>query len=106
MTASRIEAVVLAANADLVRAEDPMRLPPPDEVDLLVVDWAERGPGWGQAIAVWRGADASGPRVILFGPHADLEAHAAARTAGLGPMRARSAFFAALPDLITRLRFG
>jgi hypothetical protein len=40
---------------------------------------------------------------VLFGPHTDLDAHAAARDAGLGPMRARSAFFGALPELLGTL---
>ena len=40
--------------------------------------------------------------IILFGPHTDLDAHAAAREAGLGPMRARSALVAGLPDDVMR----
>jgi hypothetical protein len=39
-------------------------------------------------------------RVILFGPRTDLEAHAAARAAGLGPMWARSKVIAGLPSLL------
>jgi hypothetical protein len=41
-------------------------------------------------------------RVILFGRHTDLEAHAAAREAGLGPMWARSKLVTELSDLIAR----
>ena len=39
-------------------------------------------------------------RVILFGRHTDLEAHADARAAGLGPMWARSKLVAELPQLM------
>jgi hypothetical protein len=42
--------------------------------------------------------------VILFGPHGDLEAHAAARATGLGPMIARSKLVADLPTLVTESR--
>ena len=104
MTASRIESLVAASRATLTRVDAVSDLPAPDVVDLLVVDWADRGADWGQRLANWRAADGSRPRVVLFGPHADLAAHAAAREAGLGPMRARSAFFAVLPDLIAGVR--
>lgn len=107
MTASRIESLVAGAGGSLTRVEAPQQLPPVDEVDLLVVDWGDRQAEWGAAIVAWRDALADagrGPRVLLFGPHTDLASHAAARKAGLGPMRARSAFFASLPDLLgTRL---
>jgi hypothetical protein len=101
MSASRIEAAVTAAGGQLRRFDAPDALPPPTVVDLLVVDWADRQPGWAEAITTWR-ASAAGqaPRVVLFGPHTDLDAHAAAREAGLGPMRARSAFFTSLPALL------
>jgi hypothetical protein len=39
---------------------------------------------------------------VLFGPHADLEAHDDARASGLGPMMARSKLFASLPSLMRR----
>jgi len=39
----------------------------------------------------------------LFGPHTDLASHRAARDTGLGPMRARSAFFVALPELLAEV---
>jgi hypothetical protein len=38
--------------------------------------------------------------VILFGPHVDLDAHAAARDAGLGPMMARSKLLSSLGELL------
>lgn len=91
-----------AAGGDIIRLDDVSDLPPVETVDMLVVDWGARQPGWDAALARWRdAAGAAPPKVILFGPHTDLAAHAAARAAGLGPMRARSAFFSSLPDLLT-----
>ena len=106
MTASRIESLVAGAGGTLTRVDGPDRLPRADDVDLLVVDWGNREPAWDDAIKGWRNAADSShaPRVVLFGPHTDLVAHAAAREAGLGPMRARSAFFATLPDLLSTTR--
>ena len=101
ITASRIESAVVAAGGDWTRIDDVAGLRPAATVDLLIVDWGARRPGWDAAIAGWRdGAGDPPPLVILFGPHTDLAAHADARAAGLGPMRARSAFFASLPDLL------
>jgi hypothetical protein len=102
ITASKIESVVAASGASLVRIELPSQLPPASEVGVLVVDWGDRQPEWGAAIAAWRDsatADRS-PQVILFGPHTDLAAHSEAKEAGLGPMKARSAFFSTLLDLL------
>jgi hypothetical protein len=47
-----------------------------------------------------RAPDSARPRLVVFGPHADLEAHAAAREAGIGPMLARSKLVSALPQLL------
>jgi len=103
ITASRIESLVSGVGGSLVRLVAPDQLPPADDVDLLVVDWGDRGADWGAAIGAWRNGATRGhlPRIVLFGPHTDLAAHGAARDAGLGPMRARSAFFLALPGLLT-----
>jgi hypothetical protein len=108
MTASRIESLVAGAGASVVRADAPDQLPPAREVDVLVVDWGDREPDWGAAIAAWRDGAEEGrrPRIVLFGPHTDLASHRAARDTGLGPMRARSAFFAALPDLLAEVLPG
>lgn len=100
MTASRLESLVTTAGGTLIRLDDPAALPPPESVDLLLVDWSERGPDWGSLVRAWRDAAASAPRVVLFGRHTDLEAHAAAREAGLGPMKARSALLSTLPDIV------
>jgi hypothetical protein len=94
MLYSRIEAAASAAGADLVRVDSPADVPP--EVDLVLVDWSDRRPDWADALA-----RSSAGRVILFGRHTDLEAHAAARAAGLGPMWARSKLVTELPDMFT-----
>jgi len=102
ITASRIENLVAGADGSLLRVGDPDSLPPAHQVDVLVVDWGDRAPDWGASIAAWRDGAEEGrrPRIVLFGPHTDLASHRAARDTGLGPMRARSAFFASLPDLL------
>ena len=96
MLFSRIDAAASAADASLVRASTPSELPP--DLDLVLVDWSARRADWADALA---GASA---RVILFGRHTDLEAHADARAAGLGPMWARSKLISELPSLVVRDR--
>jgi hypothetical protein len=91
---SKIDAAASAAGATLLRADDPTGLP--DDLDLVLVDWSARRPDWTDALVALRG-----PRLILFGPHTDLGAHAAARAAGLGPMWARSALLSRLPSLLS-----
>ena len=102
ITASLIESSVLAAEGTFIRRDAPEALPALTDIDLMVVDWTDRAPGWGAMISAWRDGASPPPRVVLFGPHTDLAAHADAREAGLRPMRARSAFFAALPRLIAQ----
>lgn len=99
MLFSRIEAAATAAGASLLRVDAPLDLGPEDTFDLILVDWSARGPDWPDAL---RARTAS--RVVLFGPHTDLEAHAAARAAGLGPMWARSKLVSELPLLVVRNR--
>jgi hypothetical protein len=89
---SRIESAARLADVQLARVDTPDQVPA--DADLVLVDWSARRPDWTDAL---RGL--SGPRVILFGPHTDLEAHADARAAGLGPMWARSKLVAQLPTL-------
>jgi len=101
LSASRIEGAVRAAGGTWLRCDVVADLPDPALVDLLVVDWGYRSVDWGAGITAWRAASSTEPPVLLFGPHSDLEAHAAANAAGLGPMRARSSFFAALPKLVS-----
>jgi hypothetical protein len=105
MTATRIESAVADAGGTFIRRDDPAELPSASEVDLLVVDWGFRRDDWGDRLTAWRSAGSSPtPRIVLFGPHTDLQAHQAAKTSGLGPMRARSALFLGLPDLLASLR--
>jgi len=99
ITASRVESAATTSGASFARLDDPLALPPPTEVDLLLVDWGDRGDHWGPALTAWRAGGGS-TQVVLFGPHTDLAAHAAAREVGLGPMRARSWVFANLPRLL------
>lgn len=99
--ASRIAAAAEQAGVSLTRIDDPADLPPAANVHLLLVDWGARGTDWGERLTAWRAGapEVSRPRVLLFGPHVDLEAHAAARAAGLGPMMARSKLISDLAAL-------
>jgi hypothetical protein len=99
MLFSRIEAAAAVSGASLLRADAPADLPADPPPDLVLVDWSARAPGWADALRAWRAA-APSARLILFGPHTDLEAHAAAREARLGPMWARSKLVAELPALL------
>lgn len=98
ITASRILEAASRNGADALRVDGIDDLPAPASVDLLLVDWGDHGADWGRRLAAWR-ADAP-TRIVLFGPHTDLEAHAAARGAGLGPMWARSRLMRDLNSLV------
>ena len=100
--ASRIFEAGVRAGVAVTRVDDPGALPPPDRVRLLLVDWGDRSPDWGQRLVEWcaHAPESARPRVLLFGPHTDLAAHAEARAAGLGPMLARSKLVADLPTLL------
>src|SRR5207247_11322929 len=102
MIATRIADAGASAGADVHRYDDPARLPAADQVDLLLVDWSERQPDWGETLVAWCAAapQSATPRVVLFGPHTDLAAHAEAHAIGLGPMWARSKLLSALPALM------
>jgi len=97
MLYSRIAAAAAAAGASLLRVDAPADLPAPEPFDLVFVDWSSRQPGWTDSLR-----ERTTSRVILFGRHTDLEAHAAARAAGLGPMWARSKLLTELPSLFAR----
>jgi hypothetical protein len=99
MLFSRIEAAASVSGAALVRADSPDAIPADPPPDLVLVDWSSRGDDWADALRAWRGR-VPDARVILFGPHTDLDAHAAARAAGLGPMWARSRLVAQLSTLL------
>lgn len=96
MLYSRIEAAARISGASLARVDHPSSVPSGAEV--VLVDWSSRDPSWSEPLRALR---ASGARVILFGPHTDLDAHAAARDVGLGPMWARSKLKADLPAVLS-----
>jgi hypothetical protein len=102
MIATRIADAGARAGIEVHRYDDPGQLPPAAELSLVLVAWDERRPDWGERLVDWcAGAPQSGrPRVVLFGPHTDLAAHAEARASGLGPMWARSKLFAEIRTLI------
>jgi hypothetical protein len=95
MLYSRIDAAAAAAGASLLRVDAPADIPAGEAFDLILVDWSSRQPGWADPLR-----ERSTSRVVLFGRHTDLEAHAAARQAGLGPMWARSRLLGRLEDLL------
>ena len=99
MLFSRIEAAASVSGAALVRADSPGDIPADPPADLVLVDWSARTADWADALRGWR-ERVPASRVILFGPHTDLEAHAAARDAGLGPMWARSRLVTQLGTLL------
>jgi hypothetical protein len=105
MIASRIAAAAERAGVAFIRVDDPSALPPAGQLDLLLVDWGERTADWGRQITAWcaNAPESARPRVVVFGPHVDVEAHAAARRAGLGPMLARSKLLTGLPGLLGQL---
>jgi len=98
MLYSRIDAAATEAGASLMRLDSPVDLPVGD-VDLVLVDWSARDGRWADHLIDWC-AGAPHARLILFGRHTDLEAHADARAAGLGPMWARSKLVAELTALL------
>jgi hypothetical protein len=106
IVASKVADAAIRAGVEFQRFDDPSDLPPPSEVDLLLVDWGNRQPGWGEPLVAWRkqAPQSARPRVVLFGPHTDLAAHAEARAAGLGPMWARSKLIADLSTLLAKAR--
>lgn len=89
---SRIAAAAEDVGADLTMVSGPTDLPDPTGIGLVLVDWGDRQPEWGAVLVTWcqRAPGPVRPRVVLFGPHVDLQAHREAREAGLGPMMARS----------------
>jgi hypothetical protein len=100
MMVSRIAAAAERASVELQRVTTPRELPAASGIGLVIVDWSEREPGWDETLRAWR--DGSGARIVLFGRHTDLDAHKAARAAGLGPMWARSKLMAELEGLFSQ----
>jgi hypothetical protein len=97
---TRIGEAATAAGHDVVRVDEPAHLPPADDVAVAFVDWGAREAGWPDALLAWAGSDAPSPRLVVFGPHTDLQAHAEARSAGIGPMVARSKLIRSLGDYL------
>jgi hypothetical protein len=95
MLFSRIESAARVSGASLARVDHPSSVP--RDAELVLVDWSSRDASWADPLRSLREA---GARVVLFGPHTDLDAHTAAREAGLGPMWARSRLISALADLL------
>jgi hypothetical protein len=102
MIATRIADAGARAGVEVQRFDEPSELPPAAELSLLLVAWDERRPAWGERLVDWQaGLPGTHPlRIVLFGPHVDLAAHAEARAIGLGPMWARSKLLSALPALL------
>jgi hypothetical protein len=98
MVYSRIHAAASAAGGWVQRMDTPADLHGQTGFDLVLVDWSARGDGWASDLASLRTEGSA--RVILFGQHTDLGAHAAAREADLGPMWARSRLINDLPTLL------
>ena len=99
--ATRIAEAAAAAGHEVVRVDSPDELPSAADVSVAFVSWDERRPEWGAALASWAtGAGGDSPRLVVFGPHTDLAAHAEARSAGIGPVMARSRLVASLADLL------
>ena len=99
MLFSRIDAAVNASGGTLLRVDDPADLPTEASLDIVLIDWSARRAHWASRLTAWHGT-AGHPRIVLFGRHTDLEAHAAARAAGFGPMWARSKLITELPRLV------
>lgn len=99
---SRIADAAARAGREFLRVNDPAGLPVASSVQLVLVDWAERRPDWAERLRAWCASapQSERPRLVLFGPHTDLAAHADARAAGLGPMWARSKLLNTLPDVL------
>jgi len=92
---SRIEAAAQASRTSVIRVDSPADVPA--DAELVLVDWSARQPQWVDALRALTRAS-----VVLFGPHTDVEAHAAARKAGLGPMVARSKLLLGLRERLGR----
>ncbi len=98
MIYSRIDAAVSAARGSVRRLDTPAELRGRAAFDLVLVDWSARNDDWAAALAHLRAGGSA--EVVLFGQHTDLDAHAAARAAKLGPMWARSRLLNGLPALL------
>jgi len=99
MMLSRIDAASAVSHAIVERVDHPRQIPGHESLDLVLVDWSARDPAWADELADWH-ATSPATRLVLFGRHTDLDAHAEARAAGLGPMWARSKLLVELATLM------
>jgi hypothetical protein len=84
-----------------MRVDDPAELPPAAGISVAFVDWGSRQSGWAAAVSAWLASGgAVPPRLVVFGPHTDVDAHHAARDAGIGPMIARSKLITSLAEYL------
>jgi hypothetical protein len=100
--ATRIAGAAAAAGREALRVDTPAELPSAASVSIAFVDWGSREPGWGAWLAAWctSAPESARPRLVVFGPHTDIEAHAAARAAGIGPMLARSRLVSSVAEML------
>ena len=96
---SRVADLVARSGRPFVRVDEPLALPAAGTLSIVPVDWSERAPEWEDQLRAWRSADGA-PRLILFGSHKDLDAHAAASAFGHGPMWGRSRVLTDLPKVL------
>jgi CheY-like chemotaxis protein len=66
---------------------------------LIILDLTAVQPGWEEMVAK---AKAAGVPVLAYGPHVDVEAHAAAQAAGCDEVVANSKFKIDLPNLLKK----
>jgi hypothetical protein len=99
---SRIASAFERAGISLTRVARPADLPPAQSVRVALVDWGDRDADWARQLLAWlaTASESARPRVVLYGPHTDLDSHAAARAVGLGPMWARRKVLAELDRLV------
>jgi hypothetical protein len=105
---SRIQDIAHRAGVTLIRVDSPDQLTTIEDVSLVLVDWDTREASWIPALRAWLASLGTErrPRVILYGSHADLGGHAAAKTSGLGPVVARSKLLASGRSIFDAAREG
>ena len=90
ISASRIAEAAARSGLSCLRIDEPTSLPTDPAPAVAFVDWDGRQPGWGEALRGWADAGVGQRRLVLYGPHTDLDAHHDARTHHIGPVLARS----------------
>lgn len=103
--ASRVEEMVrahdrLRQDRAVARIPAPKDLPNKPMAELLIVDWGSRDAGWATDLRGWLDRVEPIPKVVLFGPHRDLQGMREARAIGLGAVLARSQLVPTLSRLL------